>query len=94
MKKKKLLTPEIRAKLLTDSMVALVQDTRFEVFMDQVEEMKDNAQRDSISEAVVGDSNKMLAAAGEIRTYIAILDLYHHFLTEPPATEEVPEDES
>lgn len=64
-------------------MLSLLSNPAFESLIEEIREMKDQAVRDSINDAVVGDSNKVLAAAGEIRAYLSILDLYQSFADNP-----------
>ena len=72
-----------RQNKLAPAMLSLLANPAFEELIAEIREMKDAAVRDSVNDAVVGDTGKMLAAAGEIRAYLSILDLYQGFADNP-----------
>jgi hypothetical protein len=68
---------------LSAAMLQLVSNPAFEEFIAELREMKDQAVRDLVSDGVIGDPSKVLAAGGSIRTYLDILDLYQNFADNP-----------
>lgn len=68
---------------LGSAMLSLLANPAFALFVDEIRNMKDQAVRDSVNDAVVGDANKLVVAAGEIRAYLSILDLYQSFADNP-----------
>lgn len=85
---------ELRTKMLAEAMASLVLDTRFRVYMDCVYDMHEQAVRDSINDAVIGDHGKMAGALGEIRAFTALIDQYEHHINNPPEPVELPPESS
>lgn len=65
------------------SMLSLLGNPSFQVYMEEVRAMKDLAVRDAVNDLVVGDVGKMSAALGSIRTYLDLLDAYDEASANP-----------
>ena len=66
----------IKSEVVKASMLSLLGNPSFQVYMEEVRAMKDLAVRDAVNDMVVGDLGKMSAALGSIRTYLDLLDAY------------------
>jgi len=60
-------------------MHTLSSDSRFLVFIEEIANMRENAILDLCNDAVVENSNKMLATIGEIRSFSTILSLASNY---------------
>lgn len=67
---------ELRDAALRDAMANLIRNPHFGLFIDLMREHKDAAVADMINDAVVGNDRLFLAAAGEVRTYLATIQSY------------------
>ncbi len=60
---------------LEEMMIRLCGDTRFQLFIEQLREMREAAILDLCNDQVVESHAKMAAAVGEVRTYTGIISL-------------------
>jgi hypothetical protein len=82
-----------RQNKLAPAMLSLLANPAFDELINEIDQMKDAAVRDLVNDAVVGDNNKVMAAIGEVRSYLSILDLYQGFADNPQnvVDEKIPE---
>lgn len=75
------MTPKERAKLrmkkIQEAMVPLIGDSRFQSFMDEVEQQQKAAMLDACNERVIANDRLTLATLGEVRAYDGLLSFYH-----------------
>ncbi len=62
--------------------VSLASNPNFQVYLEELRSAKDIAVRDMVNDSVVGDVNKMMAAAGNVRTYLDILEDFENISLE------------
>lgn len=74
-----------KSEVVKASMLSLIGNPSFQVYMEEVRSMKDLAVRDAVNDLVVGDLGKMSAALGSIRTYLDLLDAYDEASANPTA---------
>lgn len=74
-----------KSEVVKASMLSLIGNPSFQVYMEEVRSMKDLAVRDAVNDLVVGDAGKMSAALGSIRTYLDLLDAYDEASANPTA---------
>lgn len=65
-----------RMKKIQQAMLPLVGDTRFQAFMEEVEQQQKAAMLDACQERVVASDRLTLAALGEVRTYDGLISFY------------------
>lgn len=67
---------QLRMKRLQDSMLPLIGDSRFQVFMEEVEQQQKAAMIDACNERVVANERLTLATLGEVRAYDGLISFY------------------
>jgi hypothetical protein len=82
-------TPELKLnpKQLNELFVQMAGDTKFHALFDNLYSYREAAIADLCNDAVVGDTNKILATIGEIRTYTSILSIAGEIRGRAPAQE-------
>jgi hypothetical protein len=65
----------LNPRALQELMAQMRGDTKFQILFGQFHEYRESAIADLCNDAVVGDTNKVFAAIGEIRAYTTILSL-------------------
>lgn len=69
---------QLRIRQIQDSMKSLVGDVRFTDFIEAIEEQKEAALEDALSDRVVSNKRRLMAALGEVRAYKNFLSLYEN----------------
>jgi transcription elongation factor Elf1 len=73
---------EARNAQLRSAMAGLIQDTRFQQFIDLLRDHREGSVRDSCTDAVVKCQRLSLAAVGEIKAYTNLIDVYDDFVSQ------------
>lgn len=74
--------PDEKSRVARAAKLSLAANPNFLAYLEELRAVKDVAVRDMVNDSVVGDVNKMMAAAGSVRTYLDILDDFQNIATD------------
>lgn len=77
---------------IQQAMLPLVGDTRFQAFMEEIEQQQKAAMLDACQERVVASDRLTLAAIGEVRAYDGLISFYLAKMEEAEQLREVAAD--
>ena len=75
------MTPREKDQMLKQAMFSLVGNTNFQLFIENLKQMRENAMLDASSDRVVSDKRLLQTYLGEIRAYGDIIATYEDFKT-------------
>lgn len=71
---------EKNPRAFIESMAFLCMDPKFQDFVEQIRQQKDQCVRDLVADETIGSIAKIAATMGEVRCYLSILDAHQSFM--------------